>query len=193
VTDHEGGSRASINDLIVEATLAIISRDGLGAITMKAIAETAGVSRQTLYNHYPDVDTIVAEAIARHNDDSIRLLESALQLVDDAEGRLTQIVRHMVMIGAHAHHAPGLEHGLSERARAKLNEHDEWIDGCIRDVLDQGQRDASFRDDIDLDIDTVLVRHLLAGLTEQAARSPDDAATIALIGTRTLLAAVAAH
>jgi len=190
MTEHHAGGTASAGDRIIEAALTSIAREGLGAVTMTGIAEAAGVSRQTLYNHYPDVDSIVTDAITRHNRESIRLLEAALLVVDDAPGKLTQLVRHMVMIGAHAPHAPGLEHGLSGPARARLDEHDAAVDDTIRGVLDHGRRDGAFRHDLDLDVDTVLIRHLLAGLSEQASRTPDAAAAIAATGTRTLLAAV---
>lgn len=189
---NDAPSPTSVGDRIIEATLTLIARDGLGAVTMSRVADTAGVSRQTLYNHYPDVDAIVVEAIARHNRESIRLLESALQVVDGPVARLEQLVRHMVSIGAHAHHAPGLEHGLSPDAQASLRAYDAALDGCIRDALDEGRRAGVFRADLDLEVDTTLTRHLLTGLTQQAAAAPAQAATIAAVGARTLLAAVAA-
>lgn len=193
MTEHTRAGRASAGDRIIEATLELIARDGLGGITMTAIADAAGVSRQTLYNHYADVDGILVDALARHNAESLRLLESALAVVEDAEGKLAQLVRHMVMVGAHAQHAPGLEHSLSERARQPLRDHDASVDATIREILTQGQADGSFRADLDLEVDAALVRSLLAGLADQAARSPEAAATLAAVGSRTLLAAVGAR
>jgi AcrR family transcriptional regulator len=185
------GSGSSIDDRIVQAALALIAQDGLGAVTMMRIANTAGVSRQTLYNHYPDVDSIVAEAIGRHNRESIDLLESSMRVVDDPEGKLEQLVRHAVSIGVHARHAPGIEHGLSADTRATLGEYDAALDRCIRDVLEQGRRSGAFRGDLMLGVDVGLVRHMLNGLAEQSARTPDRAAAIAGTGVRTVLAAVA--
>jgi AcrR family transcriptional regulator len=182
--------QSSADDRIIEAALSLITRDGLGAVTMIKIAETAGVARQTLYNHYPDVDSIVLEATSRHNRESIRLLEASLRVVDKPEDKLEQLVRHMVSIGAHAHHASGIEHGLSASARDTLAEYDAELDRRIRDILEVGRRTGAFRHDLTPDIDAVLIRHILNGLTHQAASTPDRAAELAATGTRTVLAAV---
>jgi AcrR family transcriptional regulator len=182
--------RLSADDRIIEAALSLITRDGLGAVTMLKIAETAGVARQTLYNHYPDVDSIVVEATSRHNRESIRLLEASLRVVDQPEDKLEQLVRHMVSIGAHAHHASGIEHGLSASAREALGEYDTELDLQIRSILKAGLRSGGFRHDLSPDIDAVLIRHILNGLTDQAAETPENAAALAATGTRTILAAV---
>lgn len=182
--------RHSADDRIIEAALSLIARDGLGAVTMIKVAETARVARQTLYNHYPDVDSIVLEAISRHNRESIQLLEASLRVVDAPEDQLEQLVRHMVSIGVHAHHASGIEHGLSASARETLGEYDAELDRRIRSILETGRRAHIFRRDLSPDIDAVLIRHILRGLTHQAASTPDKAAELAATGTRTVLAAV---
>ena len=180
----------STDDRIIHAAFTLIAKEGLGAVTMRSIAENAGVARQTLYNHYPDVDSIVAEALKRHNEESIRLLESALRVVDDPSGKLEQLIRHVVSIGAHAHHAPGLEQGLSPEAQATLAEYHDALDDSIRAMLEEGQRSGAFRSDLSLDLDTTLVRHMLNGLTERAGQTPDESAEIASSGIRIIRAAL---
>lgn len=120
MTVQRFSSEASTEDRIITATLRLIAEVGLGSVTMRRVAETAGVARQTLYNHYPDIDSIVATAISRHHDESMWMLDAALRVVDDPAGKLEQLVRHVVSIGAHAHHAPGIESGLSANARETL-------------------------------------------------------------------------
>lgn len=184
---------ASANDRIVMATLGLIAKDGLGSLTMMRIAETAGVARQTLYNHYPDIDSIVAEAIGRHNRESVQMLRAALSVVDRPEDKLEQLVRHAVSVGAHAHHAPGIEHGLSPDARATLREYDDALERCIREVLEEGKQRGVFRGDLSPEIDTILIRRMLDGLAAQSAAAPSEAAPVAATGTRTVLAAVIAR
>jgi AcrR family transcriptional regulator len=183
----------STDDRIINAALALIAREGFGAVTMRSIAETAGIARQTLYNHYPDLDSIALEAIKRHNEVSIQLLESSLRVVDDPPGKLEQLVRHVVSIGAHAHHAPGIEHALSADARATLSEYHDALDCVIREVLEEGLTIGAFRSDLSLDLDAALVRHMLTGLSEQAAQAPEQAAVIATTGIRTIRAALTGH
>jgi len=169
----------------------LIAEQGLGGVTMSGIAATAGVARQTLYNRYPDIDSIVAEAIGRHNRESIELLESSLRVVDLPEDKLEQLVRHVVSIGAHARHAHSFQHGLSADTRATLGAYDKLINRRIREVLEEGQRSGVFRADLVPDVDAVLIQHMLDGLLDLSARAPDEAAQTATTGTRTILAAVA--
>lgn len=184
-------SGRSPNDRIVEAALTLIAEKGLGGITMSAIAEAASVARQTLYNHFPDVESIVAAAISQHNRQSIALLEASLRVVDRPEDKLEQLVRHVVSIGAHANHVTGFQHGLSADTRATLDGYDEMVIQRIREVLEQGQTSGVFRLNLNPDVDAVLIHHMLNGLMAVSAGAPSDAAYIATVGTRTILAAVA--
>jgi len=168
----------------------LIAEQGLGGVTMLAIAEAAKVARQTLYNYYPDIDSIIAEAIRRHNRESIELLEASLRVVDRPEDKLEQLVRHVVSIGAHARHTQGFQHGLSAETRATLGAYDEVINERIREVLEEGRASGVFRSDLSPDVDALLIQHMLNGLLELGARAPEEAAQTARTGTRTILAAV---
>jgi AcrR family transcriptional regulator len=193
VNAHQLDREASTEDRIIAATLRLIAEDGLGSVSMRRVAETAGVARQTLYNHYPDVDSIVATAISRHHDENIQMLDAALRVVDDPAGKLEQLVRHVVSIGAHAHHAPGIESGLSADARATLRECDDAVEQRIREILQAGQRTGAFRSDLSPDVDTALIRHMFNALAERSAANPDRTAEIADSGGRTVIAAVVQH
>ena len=186
----EASDSRSPDDRIMEAALGMIAEQGLGGVTMLGIAEAAGVARQTLYNYYPDIDSIVAEAIGRHNRESIALMELALSVVDRSEDKLEQLVRHVVSLGAHTHHAQGFQHGLSADTRATLGDYDESMIGHLRQIIEDGQRSGVFRGDLVPDIDAVLIHHMLNGLLAVSARAPDQAAHTASTGTRTILAAI---
>src|SRR3954447_26140507 len=53
----------SARGAILEATLALIERDGYGSVTMEAIARRAGVSKQTVYRWWPAKSAITLEAL----------------------------------------------------------------------------------------------------------------------------------
>jgi AcrR family transcriptional regulator len=55
----------SADDRIIDAALSLIGERGLGEVTMVEVARRAGVARQTLYNHYPDVGGGGGEVHAR--------------------------------------------------------------------------------------------------------------------------------
>ena len=184
------GPRGSTDDRIITAALTLIAGEGLGSVTMRRIAETAGVARQTLYNHYPDIDAIVVEAMERHNRESIELLNSTLAVVDSPIDKIEHLVRHAVAVGAHAHQVPGIAHGLSPTARAKLDAYGTAVKSLVGQIIEAGQGSGAFRLDLDPDVDPELIRLMLDGLAEQAGRSPEAAAAIADAGTRTILAAI---
>jgi AcrR family transcriptional regulator len=178
------------DDRIIHATLTLISEHGLGAVTMSRVADVAGVARQTLYNHYGDIDSIVAAAIDQHNRESIDLLEAALQIAESPTDKIEQMVRHFVMVGSHAHHASDFGGGLSADVRVRLDIYKEAVEQHIRDILDDGQQTGDFRPDLTPEIDTILTRAILDGLHELAADTPEQASRIATTGTRTILAAL---
>lgn len=180
----------SVNDRIIHATLTLISEHGLGAVTMSRVADTAGVARQTLYNHYDDIDTIVTTAIDRHNRESLDLLEAALRLAESPTGKIEQMVRHFVMVGSHARHTLDFGTGLSADARVTLDTYNDAVEQHVRGILEDGQRSGDFRPNITPEIDTVLVRALLEGLYELAADTPEQVSRIVITGTRTILAAL---
>ena len=63
-------------------------------------------------------DHFTAKMSAAHNNANVLALAGKYT----PEDKLEQLVRHMVAIGAHAHHASGVEHGLSAAARETLGE-----------------------------------------------------------------------
>ena len=187
--DHLADSM-SVNDRIVYATLTLISEQGLGAVTMSRVADAAGVARQTLYNHYDDIDNIVATAIDRHNRESIDLLGTALQMAESPTGKIEQMVRHFVMVGSHARHTFDFGTGLSADARVTFDTYNKAVEQHVRGILEDGRRSGDFRPDIIPEIDTVLMRALLEGLSELASDTPEQASRIVTTGTRTILAAL---
>jgi AcrR family transcriptional regulator len=187
--DHPDDSMTT-DDRIMHATLTLIGEQGLGAVTMSRVAETAGVARQTLYNHYGDIDSIVAAAIDRHNRESIDLLGAALQMAESPPDKIEQMVRHFVMVGSHAHHAFDFGTGLSADVRVNLDMYKDAVERHIREILEDGRRSGDFRPNLIPEIDTILTRALLDGLYELAADAPQKASRIVTTGTRTILAAL---
>ena len=181
---------STTEDRIIHASVALISEHGLGGVTMSQIAEDAGVARQTLYNHYRDVDSIVAAMIERHNRESIDLLEDSLRVAESPIDKLGQMVRHFASIGASSHHAVDLGDALAAELRASLSEYQDLVEEYISAIIEEGQRTGDFRSDLTPTIDAVLIQGLLNGVRDLASQSPDQAAQIASAGTRTVLAAL---
>lgn len=188
--DSSSNAIPPVDDRIVHAALALINEHGLGGVTMSQVAVAAGVARQTLYNRYGDIDSIVASTIERHNQESLDLLASAIAVAETPEDRVEQLVRHFASIGAHSHHSVDLLGALASELRAGLIAYRHAIEEHVRAIIDDGIRAGNFRSDLSLDIDTGLIRSLLEGIQDLAARTPDHAPQISTTGTRTILRAL---
>lgn len=170
--------RADTAARITEATFDLLAEHGLAGISMSAIATKAGIARQTLYNHFPDVDSILSSAMAQHHQDDLRTLAGMLTTIPTATGQLEHLVRHATVAAAQHGTLPALSEGLSPSAQHASRHYDEQIRGMIRDALVHGQQTGELVPTLDPDLHAVMVHHLLHGAAELAATSPDDLARI---------------
>jgi len=184
--------RTDTSARITAATFALLADRGLAGITMSAIAIEAGIARQTLYNHFPDVDSILAAAIRQHNEEARAMLSTALAITDSPTGKLDQLVRHVVMLGSHGHGSQRITDGLSAESRAGLAAHEQQMNSQIAAILDEGVRTGEFRADLSPDVDVLVVSAMLDGIMDATSREPDQAVRVARVGLRTLVRAVQA-
>jgi len=178
----------STTDRIIMTTLTLIAERGIGAITMIEIARSAGIARQTLYNHYSDVDSIVADAISRHNEESINQLRAAVAVVDTPTAQIEQLVRHVAQISGHQGHIIDSDYGLGPGHRAALDDYNQALEDLIGGIIIHGKQSNEFRPDLDTEQDSTLVRYQLAGISNLVSNDPDNAPSITRTGTRSILA-----
>jgi AcrR family transcriptional regulator len=63
---HTGRRRnAAARDAILDVTFELLRAQGTGGVTIDAIAEAAGVGRQTIYRWWPTKGAVLADAMAR--------------------------------------------------------------------------------------------------------------------------------
>lgn len=180
---------ATTRERIIDATLTLIAERGLSAVTMVEVAKTAGVARATLYNHYPDVPTILAEAATVHNTHAIDGLRQALSVVNSPPAQVEQLIRYVASISARGHTIQA-HHGLPPELRNRLNAFDTELEIHIRTALTDGIANDDFRASLDLDATTTLLRYALIGISELVANTPDQAADIVSNTLQTVLAAI---
>lgn len=193
MTDTNPVAASSTRDRIIEATLRLITESGFGGVTMKAVAETAGVARQTLYNHFPDVESIVAETIEAHQIESLDALRTVLSTIESPTARLEHLVRHTAATAVHHHPVPAIQHGLSAEVQATLGRHDSELVSIIQDVLQSGIDTGDFRPNLDANRDAHLIKRMLDATAELVATDPSAVQETVTAATRTLHASVAAR
>lgn len=161
---------------IAATALALIVENGAAALTMAAIASAAGISRQTLYRYYPDIDAVlvgVAEFVASHDEQ----FEAAVLQQADPRARLDVFVRTVILGGGHGKEgSESLRVTLPPRAREVLARHEDRIARLLAEILQAGIDDGAFRHDLRPSADAPLILGLVAAADP---RNPERA--IALV------------
>ncbi len=176
------------NDRILAATLALITERGIAGTTMSAIATNAGVARQTLYNHYRDVESVVYAATVAHQQQSFEQLTAVLNTIETPAGRLEHLVRHVAALATHGH--PSVRGGFSAEIAELMASHDMAMHGLVAAALDDGQARGVFRDNLEPGRDATLVLRMIEAVGELVAADPEDIGAIVATTVRSVLAAV---
>ena len=86
--------------LIVQAASRLISREGLHGLTMVAVAKEAGVSRQLVYDHFPDLPTLFRAAFAEQARQYELGLDEVFALnAGDTATMARQLFEHVLALG----------------------------------------------------------------------------------------------
>ena len=99
---------------ILEATSQVLIQCGYDRTTTGAVAERAGVSIGTLYQYFPNKESLVAALISEHVQDLLTLVETAL--ATNASQPLPVLLRAVIRAGLDAHRLnPALHKVLIEQ------------------------------------------------------------------------------
>tara|TARA_B100001179_G_scaffold183483_2_gene139013 strand:- start:1286 stop:1843 length:558 start_codon:yes stop_codon:yes gene_type:complete len=83
--------------MIAEAGYEVISRYGIRRATMNDIAQAAGVSRQTVYNIFPNREELLHGVIRYHFWHKWNEIEEAIDQIEDREKRIAILLDHLVV------------------------------------------------------------------------------------------------
>jgi len=174
-------SRATV-DAILSAAAHVLVRAGYAAFTTNRVAEKAGVSIGSLYQYFPNKESLLGELMKRHLHDIESALDVALQNVGDMP--LDDLIRLAVELNVRSHLIdPELHRVLSEEV--PMLSHMDWkkdhsrrIDSRLRSLLQLKQRDISVAD-LDLTV-FIISRTVEAVVHNGVSERPKDFASGAL-------------
>lgn len=144
---HLAEAREALRRSIQDAALRLIEGRGLPHTTMSAVAEAAGVSRQTLYNHYPDLESIMLDAARARIAQAAGMIESAMESAPDTRSALSVYIRGMLE-GSEASDYAGMT-GMSREAEEQVMEMLGPLQDLLEKLLREGIDDGSFRPELD--------------------------------------------
>lgn len=116
------------NEALIEAAAQIVAERGLAGFNTNAVAERAGVSIGSLYQYFPNKDSLMAALIERQQAAQFATLESALDLT--AGTALHETVRLLVRAAMQHHRDHSLLASALDHEEARLPV-DDVLDGFL--------------------------------------------------------------
>lgn len=110
---RQARSKATVDAVVTAAAQVLIEQGYEGATTMR-VAERAGVSIGSLYQYFPNKESLIVVLIEQHADQIVEIMEKALG--DPANVTLADGLRAIIRAGTSAHHLdPTLHKILNEQ------------------------------------------------------------------------------
>lgn len=175
-------SQATVEALL-DATARILVREGYDRASTNRIAAVAGVSVGSLYQYFPNKESLVAALVARHTREMVDLLRDAMAAVAslDLEAAMRELIAAMV----DAHRVDPALHRIFDEQIPRMGRLDEIeaIDreafALVRAYLDERREEIAVTD---LDTATFICVTTVETLTHEAVlRHPDTIDPAALV------------
>ena len=130
--------RARQADRIAGVAMGIIAVDGIAGLSMSTLAEAAGVSRQTLYKYFPDVDAVLA-AMGAMGSAGIAELAGRVEAEADPRDGLIVFVSAVLAAAAAGHPSPlALVAAVPAVAREAMRAHEDEAERVVTRLRREG-------------------------------------------------------
>lgn len=163
-----GGSlhehREQTRQKLFAALSTLMAERGFDTITLADIANSAGVGRTAVYNHFQDKEALLMGFITFETDQYVQTLERSLADVEDPVEQLRTYIHQQTALKRVFHLAPGpdLRTVLSRSTQQQLREHVVIVEGILRRILKAGIESGQFPEQ-DIDSTVPLINACLSG------------------------------
>jgi AcrR family transcriptional regulator len=180
--------REKRGELILETAEEILLKKGYANASMDEIAAQAGVSKGTLYHHFPTKEdlffALLEKALARFE----QVVQQSVLSSNNARQKLVRIIYYVYgeHRGEHRHLLQLLRNNgeLSQRLQIKKGQSRERMDqviGQIRGILEEGKAEGLFTTAIATDLMLHLFLHLLSLSEDEHLSGPQEGTSEELI------------
>lgn len=161
--------RDAVRRAVLDAAAHLVAGHGLSAVTMSAIAQSAGIGRATLYKYFPDVESIL---VAWHERQVESHLAELVRVKDRVEGvgeQLEAVLHAYAFLSRSGHH-----HGGDEAVRLHQGGHTgaarESLQNFIAGLVRQGASTGAFRADVAAEELAAFCLHALGAAAESTSQ-----------------------
>jgi AcrR family transcriptional regulator len=159
--ERRAESRAAIRAQIIGAAQALVVEHGMPNVSMSAVAKASGVSRQTLYNHFDDLEQIILAGVETSIDEAEAHMAATLSAAPDPMTALEWYVFGSVLAIAGDEMAMGAGGGMSPEAEARALEILDRFHTHLNRTLHDGVAAGMFRADLDPDACSEVLFHMI--------------------------------
>ncbi|WP_186319044.1 TetR/AcrR family transcriptional regulator [Streptomyces sp. SAJ15] len=179
LAEHKERVRTAIG----QAAVQIAAEQGLAGTTMAKIAERAGVSRATVYNHFRDVEHVLLEVVQEEVNRFYANLSERIAEAVGPQARLEAfLLAHLEYFAQPQRRSGALQLqalGISPAVRTRMTAHTDRLRALLTEVLEAGRAEGVFSAGTNPRRHAELVMHLLSGAREQLLRGDAPVAEIA--------------
>ncbi|MBQ6223193.1 MAG: TetR/AcrR family transcriptional regulator [Solobacterium sp.] len=162
-------SKVSIEEILDTAKRMLLDKDG-EAFSMRNIAKECGISVGTIYNYYPDKDTLMEEIMIQDWNIALQKMsevsENASDLVEGLSG-IIEAMREFIMIYRHIWMKHGNVPGTFQLRDAYHNRLVREVSGSVRHLLER------FGTERDISLDIIFTESILSSVTRNNITAAD--------------------
>lgn len=92
--NHQAAISTMVREDIYKAVLTVVSQKGVGAFTMERVAETAGIAKGSIYNHFKNKDDLLRFVYRRTIDPIKTKVDQAIEQAPSAVEKLRLVIKH---------------------------------------------------------------------------------------------------
>jgi AcrR family transcriptional regulator len=155
--------RDAVREATIDATAALVGKQGLTGVTMSQIAKDTGIGRATLYKYFPDVESILVAWHDRQINDHLREL---IQVRDRTAGAARRLEAVLAAYAKAISHRPRHDEigDLLHRGQHVAAAH-QHLSEFIRELIADAAAAGAVRRDVPANELTVYCLHALAAAT----------------------------
>lgn len=171
--------RAKTSDSIIGAAVGIVAREGIAGLSMSALADAAGVSRQTLYKYFADVDAVLAGMAAAGSAGMAHLSDRIDAESDPREG-LHVFVAAILEAATAGHPSPlALAAAVPASSREAMRGHEQEAEAIVIGLLRRGRDTGALRADLDPELDGRIIYRAAFSASDLALEPGADVPSLA--------------
>lgn len=154
-------SRVELRERIILAAVELFTTNGIKSITMDEIAASLGISKRTLYEVFPDKETLLEECILKSQKDGDIFVKGVIE----TSGNVLEVLLRCYQWSIERFHATNKKFFEDIKKYPKayqlMKNNRNWSSEDTVNIFKEGVKQGIFRDDVNFAIINLLVRDQL--------------------------------